>query len=535
MVLIIINNLITFDHSRFPEVLDLSNYKTDKYNLTTSEFNEQLTTYHLGAILMHVGKSAYSGHYMAQIKNFQSNEWFSFNDEVIHKIKKKQQLGCTEDEIEKQKTKSTENGNSNESNSENPSQSTPSRSNETLKSIKSFSTSNAYLLVYYRKDLITSKNFLNNEEDKETMLVDLKPSKTNEIVNNDNQALEKWYEDLKTLKVDERELQNTERSLIRSIYDSLWCNSEVKHRYFLNTEFIRKLLTGQKASIKLTPEATAKYMCSHKHLNPFAINRFKLINKEGLDSILTNYSFNLNEIGAFDVENNHTTRCVQSVTNIFDYLKLKDKLKDDSKQIRSLLKINDNDFLNHKENGQINGDRAGSVIVLDGEDEENLDDKSKSPSSLMNNVALDSKRMYWVGKESIKLWTSLALKKAETQLPPLKFNEIEVIDLTNASSSTNGHEFQNGDTNMQETNENSNDKTSQTATNENDPNDSAPITFLFNEDIVCSHGGLATTTNKRLVSQEAFKIFNSYFPNMRQFLSDEAECNECKVSKIITI
>ena len=92
---------------------------------------------------------------------------------------------CTEDEIEKQKTKSTENGNSNESNSENPSQRTPSRSNETLKSIKSFSTSNAYLLVYYLKDLITSKNFLNNEEDKETMLVDLKPSKTNEIVNND--------------------------------------------------------------------------------------------------------------------------------------------------------------------------------------------------------------------------------------------------------------------------------------------------------------------------------------------------------------
>lgn len=49
---------------------------------------------------MHVGKTAYSGHYTAQIKNFQSNEWNNFNDEVITKIKKKQQLGCTDDEVE---------------------------------------------------------------------------------------------------------------------------------------------------------------------------------------------------------------------------------------------------------------------------------------------------------------------------------------------------------------------------------------------------------------------------------------------------
>ena len=53
---------------RFGEVLDLRKFVDG----AAAE-----PVYQLGAILMHVGKTAYSGHYMAQIKNFQANEWLA--------------------------------------------------------------------------------------------------------------------------------------------------------------------------------------------------------------------------------------------------------------------------------------------------------------------------------------------------------------------------------------------------------------------------------------------------------------------------
>ncbi len=53
---------------KFSEVLDLKKY--------TNDSDREKSVYHLGAILMHVGKTCASGHYMAQIKNFQKNEWY---------------------------------------------------------------------------------------------------------------------------------------------------------------------------------------------------------------------------------------------------------------------------------------------------------------------------------------------------------------------------------------------------------------------------------------------------------------------------
>ena len=57
---------------KFSEVLDLKKYRNVSDSSTCDKEN---SVYQLGAILMHVGKTAYSGHYMAQIKNFQKNEW----------------------------------------------------------------------------------------------------------------------------------------------------------------------------------------------------------------------------------------------------------------------------------------------------------------------------------------------------------------------------------------------------------------------------------------------------------------------------
>nr|XP_011741967.1 ubiquitin carboxyl-terminal hydrolase 48 isoform X4 [Macaca nemestrina] len=61
--------------------------------------------YELSAVLIHRGVSAYSGHYIAHVKDPQSGEWYKFNDEDIEKMEgKKLQLGIEEDLAEPSKS-----------------------------------------------------------------------------------------------------------------------------------------------------------------------------------------------------------------------------------------------------------------------------------------------------------------------------------------------------------------------------------------------------------------------------------------------
>jgi hypothetical protein len=145
--------------------------------------------------------------------------------------------------------------------------------------------------------------------------------------------------------------------------------------------------------------------------------------------------------------------------------------------------------------------------------------------------------LYWIGKDSIKTWSNIAVKRSEAQLPVYKFDDIEVIDLTNGSGTsgsivTTTSDCQNGTETQQEQeqNENSNDILSKASNNNENDTDSSQVTLTFNEEISCPHGQLSTTLNKRLVPQDAFKIFNSYFPQMRKFSSEEAECDKCQMT-----
>ena len=49
-------------------------------------------------MLIHRGVSAYSGHYIAHVKDARTSDWYKFNDEEIEKMEgKKLQLGIEED------------------------------------------------------------------------------------------------------------------------------------------------------------------------------------------------------------------------------------------------------------------------------------------------------------------------------------------------------------------------------------------------------------------------------------------------------
>lgn len=54
--------------------------------------------YELNAVLIHRGVSAYSGHYIAHVRDDRTKEWYKFNDEEIEKMEgKKLQLGIDDD------------------------------------------------------------------------------------------------------------------------------------------------------------------------------------------------------------------------------------------------------------------------------------------------------------------------------------------------------------------------------------------------------------------------------------------------------
>ncbi|XP_074017786.1 ubiquitin carboxyl-terminal hydrolase 48 isoform X3 [Numenius arquata] len=79
----------------FSELLDMEPFMEQKNGVYV---------YELSAVLIHRGVSAYSGHYIAHVKDPQTGEWYKFNDEDIEKMEgKKLQLGIEEDLAEPSK------------------------------------------------------------------------------------------------------------------------------------------------------------------------------------------------------------------------------------------------------------------------------------------------------------------------------------------------------------------------------------------------------------------------------------------------
>ena len=361
---------------RFSEILDLNRFVTGSHGRcseskeneeTTKTISESDNVYHLGAILMHVGKSAYSGHYTAQIKNFQTQEWSNYNDERITKIKKKQQLGSTEEELENAFKKEKEK---------------EEKEMTASGGAKTFSTANAYLLVYYRADWLKRMSETRS----------LTPSyayNQSECVRTDNEILERWFSTVLTSRNDQSEMKQTERLIAKEIYDRLWINAtkslsavnnsssfkksnraelkEIREEeescaevvicsppqppslsfvphlsdqpdfFFLAVETVKQIIAGEWTGLnKAAQNATGKYLCAqHKRLNPLACNRVKLVSRRGLEAITNFYSASHADIGAVEVSSGMCRECVRCC---FAYLACKEKLKQEAKVVKQLLK-----------------------------------------------------------------------------------------------------------------------------------------------------------------------------------------------------
>ncbi|KAJ7632814.1 cysteine proteinase [Roridomyces roridus] len=145
----------------FPTTIDMSRFlgnASDRQSKKSAEGN----IYELRGVLLHKGKSAYHGHYEAQVFDDRKNSWFQFNDENVTKMKKMGtkpvviDIEAEEETAQKERNKQRENArkrrriddsDDEQSSPPNGGSATPAPSSDSRVSSK-----DAYMLIYARRE-----------------------------------------------------------------------------------------------------------------------------------------------------------------------------------------------------------------------------------------------------------------------------------------------------------------------------------------------------------------------------------------------
>jgi hypothetical protein len=119
-----------------------------------------------------------------------------------------------------------------------------------------------------------------------------------------------------------------------------WTPTLKEDTFFLPVETIKQVVSGEWSSMtRAAQNATLKYMCAHRRLNPLAVARFKLVSRRGLEIMSNCYTVSISETGAFPAYSRETTVCEQCVFNCCNYLACKERLRVDVKEVKNLLKL----------------------------------------------------------------------------------------------------------------------------------------------------------------------------------------------------
>uniref|UniRef100_A0A2S2PA99 ubiquitinyl hydrolase 1 n=1 Tax=Schizaphis graminum TaxID=13262 RepID=A0A2S2PA99_SCHGA len=228
---------------RFPQTLDMSQYLNLPKNLNaTSRKNYK---YNLYAILIHKGSSANCGHYVAQIKDDTTQQWYQFNDEQVDKLTIKGLNLCTNDELKKFKSMK---------NIKNPN--------------KEFQSNDAYMLVYI-KDLKARKT--------KTKSIPCKLSpRLTQLVNTCNHNFENKILDCNRGKIFVEQMLN----LIKEIKNS-----------YIDENFDIISLKWLKYLLKVNPNEIVNkidnntILCKHNLLDPDKVHEAKYIGSDLADKL----------------------------------------------------------------------------------------------------------------------------------------------------------------------------------------------------------------------------------------------------------
>ncbi|XP_029358401.1 ubiquitin carboxyl-terminal hydrolase 48 isoform X4 [Echeneis naucrates] len=166
----------------FPEQLDMGPFLEGKPGKCV---------YELSAVLIHRGISAYSGHYIAHVKDARTGDWYKFNDEEIEKMEgKKLQLGIEEDIAETVKSQTRK-----------------------PKCSKGYHCSrNAYMLVYKVQEEESSDPSRTN--------VDV-PAFLQRLVDQDNHKFEEWCSEMADMRKQSVDKGKAKHEEVKELYELL--------------------------------------------------------------------------------------------------------------------------------------------------------------------------------------------------------------------------------------------------------------------------------------------------------------------------
>ncbi|XP_026163574.1 ubiquitin carboxyl-terminal hydrolase 48 isoform X1 [Mastacembelus armatus] len=389
----------------FPEQLDMGPFLEGK--------QDQKCVYELSAVLIHRGISAYSGHYIAHVKDARTGDWYKFNDEEIEKMEgKKLQLGIEEDIAETVKSQTRK-----------------------PKCSKGYHCSrNAYMLVYKVQEVESSDSSRTNVE---------VPAFLRRLVDQDNHKFEEWCSEMADMRKQSVDKGKAKHEEVKELYELLPAKDGEPYE-FIPLDWLKRWLDDSTATKEID---NSLFMCSHGKLHPDKVGESKRVSLQAAELLYEHYG------GGPRL--NNTSLCSVCVGQRCRVLRLKNQLNEDYKEVSNLVKR-----------------------TLSGEG-------------------------YWVGKASLRSWRQLALEQLEED----------------------EHETQhsNGQTNGQAPHTNSSKEFGQELSEGNEDE-----MKTFNEDIVCSHGGLSILeTERKLVSSEVWTKLRAYFPKAPEFTQNQELCQQC--------
>uniref|UniRef100_A0A8C0JE22 Ubiquitin carboxyl-terminal hydrolase 48 n=1 Tax=Chelonoidis abingdonii TaxID=106734 RepID=A0A8C0JE22_CHEAB len=268
----------------FSELLDMEPFMEQK---------DGVYIYELSAVLIHRGVSAYSGHYIAHVKDPQTGEWYKFNDEDIEKMEgKKLQLGIEEDLAEPSKSQTRK----------------PKCGKGT------HCSRNAYMLVYR---LQTREKSLTAEV----------PTFLQELVERDNCKFEEWCNEMSDMRKQSVVRGKIKHEEVKELYQRLPAEAGCPYE-FVSLEWLQKWLDE---STPPKPIDNTACLCSHGKLHPDKISIMKRISEYVADYFYRRYG------GGPRL--NVKALCKDCVVERCRILRLKNQLNEDYKTVTNLLKI----------------------------------------------------------------------------------------------------------------------------------------------------------------------------------------------------
>uniref|UniRef100_A0A3P9Q730 Ubiquitin carboxyl-terminal hydrolase 48 n=1 Tax=Poecilia reticulata TaxID=8081 RepID=A0A3P9Q730_POERE len=268
----------------FPEQLDMEPF-----------LEQKLGMYELSAVLIHRGISAYSGHYIAHVKDALTGDWYKFNDEEIEKMEgKKLQLGIEEDIAETGKTQSRK-----------------------PKCSKGYHCSrNAYMLVYKVQEDESSNTSRTNVE---------VPSFLQKLVDQDNHKFEEWCMEMAHMRKQSVDKGRAKHEEVKELYDLLPAKDELYE--FLPLEWLKKWLDDSTATKEID---NSIFLCSHGKLHPDNMGEIKRVSLEAAKLLYERYGGGPRLDGS--------SMCRDCVSERCRVLRLKKQLDEDYKEISNLVK-----------------------------------------------------------------------------------------------------------------------------------------------------------------------------------------------------